>query len=162
MNYTHEMREGELDAIDLKILALLQHDGKAQNTQIANEVGLYPSSCLRRIRRLEEQGYIQKYVALLEPSSLGFKTTVFVQVKIQNHSLTAIERFEEALRRLPEVLECHLLMGNTDYLLKVAVRDIEDYNRFLTKKLRPVPGIFSIESMTSMHVVKNTTALPLP
>jgi Lrp/AsnC family transcriptional regulator, leucine-responsive regulatory protein len=155
------MQENLMDSTDRKILALLQKDGRAQNTEIANEVGLYPSSCQRRIKRLEEQGVIRQYVALLAPHALDVPTTVFAHIKIQNHSLAAIEKFESPVRDLPQVLECHLLMGSTDYILKLAVRDIEDYSRFLTKHIRPIPGIFSVESMASMREVKSTTALPI-
>ncbi len=150
-----------IDATDKRILQLLQADGKMTNTELADELDLNPSSCQRRVKQLEELGLIEKYVMLLNPEKVGIQTTVYVSIKLQDQMHKTVSHFEREILKLPEVLECHLVLGQTDYMLKVVVRDLEHYRQLMIQTLTQIPGVATIESMMSLKSVKFTTALPL-
>jgi len=150
-----------LDEIDRRILARLQEDARISNADLSRAVALSPSPCLRRVRALEERGVIRRFVALLDPGALGLGVSVFVQVRLERQVEQALERFEEALLGRPEVLECYLMTGDADYLLRVVVPDLPAYERFLVDVLTRVPGVASIRSSFALKQVKYSTALPL-
>lgn len=150
-----------VDKVDLQILELLQANGALSAADVASEVGLSQSPAWRRIHRLESEGVITRRVAVLDRRRLGFDVTVLVQVKFGRRSPKAVGRFEAAIRSMPEVQECHMLMGSMDFLLKVVAKDVESYERFLRTKLSALPGVKEIESSLSLLEIKSTTALPL-
>jgi Lrp/AsnC family transcriptional regulator len=152
---------GKLDAIDLAILAQLQRDSSASVGEIAESVGLSQSPCWRRIQRLEQDGYIVERVAILDRQKLGFTLEVFVQVRFAREGGASIADFESAIRAAPEVIECYMLMGDVDFLLRVVTRDVQSYERFLRQTLAPIPGVRDINSTIALSAVKTTTALPL-
>ena len=151
----------DLDAIDRKILAVLQQDGRKSIAELAEQVGLSPSPCLRRVRMLEEAGVIARYVAVLDQQSVGLPVSVFVSIKLESQREEALDRFAKAIARWPEVLECYLMTGPRDYWLRVVVPDLDAYERFVKQKLTRVEGIASIESSFALEQVKYTNVLPL-
>lgn len=150
-----------LDSIDLRILALLQEDASLTAADVAGKVGLSQSPCWRRIARLEQQGYIRRRVALLDRQRLGLGVMVFVQVKLARGARAALLEFEAAIRAFPEVQECHMLMGEIDFLVKVVTRDVASYEVFLRDKLARIPAVRDVHSSMALTPVKETTALPL-
>jgi Lrp/AsnC family transcriptional regulator, leucine-responsive regulatory protein len=153
--------QADLDAIDRKILALLQLDGRMSIADLAGKVGLSPSPCLRRVRLLEEAGIIARYVAVLDQQRAGLPVSVFVSVKLESQKVDALDRFAKAIARWPEVLECYLMTGPRDYLLRVVVADLAAYERFLKQRLTRLAGIASIESSFALEQVKYTNVLPV-
>ena len=135
----------KLDSIDRKILGLLQEDGRKTIAELAEQVGLSPSPCLRRVRMLEEAGVVSRYVAVLDQQSVGLPVSVFISIKLESQREEALDRFAKAIQRWPEVLECYLMTGPRDYLLRVVVADLAAYERFLKQKLTKLSGIGSIE-----------------
>ncbi|HEX4985034.1 MAG TPA: Lrp/AsnC family transcriptional regulator [Burkholderiales bacterium] len=156
------MPEFTLDSIDWKILGLLQADARMANVDLAKAVGLSPSPCLNRVRALEEAGYISRYVTLLDALKVGLKVSVFIQVTLERQVEAALERFETAIRARPEVMECYLMTGDADYLIRVVVADIQVLEEFVLKFLTKLPGIGNIRSSFALKQVKYQTALPLP
>lgn len=152
----------QLDAIDWQILGLLQADARMSNVELAKAVGLSPSPCLNRVRALEESGYISRYVTLLDALRVGLKVSVFIQVTLERQVETALERFENAIRGRPEVMECYLMTGDADYLIRVVVADIQQLEEFILKFLTKLPGVGNIKSSFALKQVKYQTALPLP
>ena len=150
-----------LDAIDRKILAALQENARLPNVQLAEAVGLSPSPCLRRVRELEEQGVIRRYVTLLDPVPIGLPVSVFVNVTLERQVEQALERFEKAILERPEVMECYLMTGDADYLLRVVCADLAAYERFLLDHLTQIPGVAAIRSSFALKQVKYATALPV-
>lgn len=150
-----------LDRIDRRILAALQRDSRLSNVELAKEVGLSPSPCLRRVRLLEEAGYIERYVALLNPERIGLGMTVFVRVWLKGQDEETVERFMEAVRPLGQVVECHLMAGDCDFLLRVVAADLEAYRRFQAEHLARIDGVSSLKTDIPMQKVKLTTELPL-
>jgi Lrp/AsnC family transcriptional regulator, leucine-responsive regulatory protein len=150
-----------LDAIDRRILARLQDNARLSNADLAQAVGLSPSPCLRRVRALERAGVIQRYAALVDPVVAGLPISVFVQVSLERQAEPALELFERTVAGWPELMECYLMTGDADYLLRVVVSDIAAYERFLKERLTRVPGIASIKSSFALNQVKYETALPL-
>ncbi len=150
-----------LDAIDRHILAVLQADARVSNAALAEAVGLSPSPCLRRVRALETACVIKGYAALIEPGAVGLPISVFVQVTLERQVEQALETFERAIQTRPEVLECYLMTGDADYLLRVVVSDLTAYERFLKEHLTRVAGVASIKSSFALNQVKYSTALPL-
>ena len=150
-----------LDAIDLKILRLLQERSDISNTELAERVGLSPSPCLRRVRLLEAAGIIKKRVTLLDQAALGLGVSVFVSVQLERQVTERLSAFETAIRGCPEVVECYLMTGESDYLLRVVVADLAAYERFLKETLTRVPGVAQIRSSFALQQVAYTTALPL-
>jgi len=150
-----------LDAIDRKILALLQENARLSNVELADAVGLSPSPCLRRVRELEHAGVIRRYVTLLDPARVGLPVSIFVNVTLERQVEQALERFEAAILKRPEVMECYLMTGDADYLLRVVTADLSAYERFLMDHLTRVPGVASIKSSFALKQVKYRTALPV-
>ena len=158
----HEMPDMQLDAIDWRILGLLQGDARLSNVELAKAVGLSPSPCLNRVRALEQAGYISRYVTLLDALRVGLKVSVFIQVTLERQIEPALETFEKAIRGRPEVMECYLMTGDADYLLRVVVPDIQVLEHFILNFLSRVPGVGNIKSSFALKQVKYQTALPLP
>lgn len=151
-----------MDAIDLRILERLQHDARISNVELARAVNLSPSPCLARVRALEKAGYIGRYVTLLDAKRLGLTVNVLVQVTLEKQIEPALETFEKAVRERPEVMECYLMTGDADYLLRVLVPDVPAFERFILEFLSRVPGVGNIKSSFALKQVKYQTALPLP
>lgn len=150
-----------LDPIDLRILQELQHDARLSNVQLAEKVGLSQSPCLRRVRLLEGAGVIRGYTAQVDQTKVGLPVSVFISIKLEKQREDALHNFEEAVRRCPEVLECYLMTGPRDYLLRVVARDLADYERFLKETLTRIDGVASIESSFALGQVKHTNVLPV-
>ena len=148
------------DRIDRRILMALQANAARTNAELADHVGLSANACWRRVKRLEELGVIRKRVALLREDELNLNVTVFVAVKTTEHNDAWLERFAEGVRAIPEVVEFYRLSGDTDYLLKIVARDIEDYDR-VYKKLIAVAPLHDVSSSFAMERIKSSTALPL-
>ena len=155
------MQKYDLDAIDKKILTLLQQDGRMSIAELAGKVGLSASPCLRRIRLLEQAGIIARYVAVLDQRAVGLPVSVFVSIKLESQREDALDRFAKSIERWPEVLECYLMTGPRDYLLRVVVADLAAYEEFLKQKLTRLKGIGSIESSFALGQVKYTNVLPI-
>lgn len=150
-----------LDAIDQRILAALQRNGRLTNVELAAEVGLSPSPCLRRVRLLEEGGIISGYRATLERDALGLGLTIFVGIKVERHDDEGATAFRAAIASLPEVVSCHLVSGEADFLLEVVLADLAAYERFLTGTLLKLPGVRDIRSNFAIQRVKSGAPLPL-
>ena len=150
-----------LDAIDRKILALLQADGRLTVQQLADKVGLSPSPCHRRIKLLEEHGIITRYIAMVDQRSVGLPVSVFVSIKLARQKEEDLARFAKAISGWSEVLECYLMTGHRDYLLRVVVADLDAYEAFLKQKLTRLDGISSIESSFALGQIKYSIALPV-
>ena len=155
------MRAKEFDLIDRKILSELQADGRLSLAELAARVGLSASPCLRRVRALEEGGVIARYVAVLDQRAVGLPVSVFISIKLESQREEALEHFNKAIAHWPEVLECYLMTGPRDYLLRVVVADLEAYEWFLKSKLTRLSGIASIESSFALGQVKYSNVLPL-
>ncbi|SRR5690554_114273 len=152
----------QLDRYDHQILQLLQNNGRMSNQELADAINLSPSPCLRRVRQLEESGIIQAYAALLDAKKLGLNLMSFIQISLDKHTHERFERFEQTIASYPEVLECHLITGQSaDYLLKVIVRDMDGYQHFLLDKLTRIEGVTGVHSSFVMKSPIDKTALPL-
>ena len=150
----------ELDKIDRAILAALQKNGRLSNVQLAEQIGLSDSACLRRVRALEEGGVIDRYVMLVNRGAVGKPDNVFVRVTLDGQQREKLAGFEEAIQNVPEALECFLMSGDFDYLLKVAIRDNSDYVR-IHNRLTSLPGVLRVQSSFALRTVRDTTELPL-
>jgi Lrp/AsnC family leucine-responsive transcriptional regulator len=150
-----------LDPTDIKILTLLQNDGRMSLADLASKVGLSPSPCLRRVRILEKSGVIARYVAVLDQRAVGLPVSVFISVKLEKQKEDLLDKFAKTIARWPEVLECYLMTGPRDYWLRVVVPDLAAYERFLKQKLTRMEGIASIESSFALSQVKYSIALPV-
>jgi Lrp/AsnC family leucine-responsive transcriptional regulator len=155
------MPKRAVDAIDRKILEHLQVDGRMSLNDLADKVGLSPSPCLRRVKMLERDGVIARYVAVLDQRAVGLPVSVFVSIKLEKQREESLNRFAKAVERWPEVLECYLMTGSRDYWLRVVVPDLDAYERFVKQKLTRVEGIASIESSFALEQVKYTNVLPI-
>lgn len=152
-----------LDSIDRNILELLQRDARLSNHELAARVGLSDTPCARRVKRLEDEGFILRQVALVDPEKLGLKLTALVSISMDRHTPDRFEAFEKAILGMPEVLECSLVTGQAaDFLLKVIVRDMQHYERFLLGQLTKLEGVSGVHSSFVLRQVSSTTALPLP
>jgi len=152
----------ELDRTDRRILAELQDNARISNQELAEKVGLSPSPCLRRVRQLEEAGYIKSYNAVLNASLLGLKLMALVQISMDRHTPDRFEQFEATVLEYPQVLECILITGQSaDYQLKVVVKDMEEYQDFLLNRLTRIPGVSDVHSSFVLRQVVSTQALPL-
>src|SRR3984893_13797675 len=156
-----QIRQIDLDRADIRILDVLQHHGNLSAAEVAERVGLTPSTCWRRVSRLEEVGGIRTRVALLAREKLGLSVTVFSRVKLATHGRDELGSFGEVVRQHSEVLECYTLMGETDFLLRIVTRDIKSYEAFFLDHLSRFPGVQSVNSSIALAVIKKTTALPL-
>ena len=152
----------QLDAIDLRILAQLQQDGSLTNVELARRVHLSPSPCLARVKALEAAGVIERYVALANAKLLGLGLNVFINISLKTQSKEALAAFERRIAEHDEVMECYLMTGDSDYLIRVAVPDIAALERFILEQLTPIPGIEKIRSSFALKQVRYKTALPLP
>jgi len=151
----------DLDAIDRRILAALQKEGRITNPELADRVNLSPSACHRRVQRLESEGYISGFVALLNARRLGRPTTVFVEITLSGQADELLEAFERAVTTVPDILECHLMAGSADYLLKVIAEDTEDFARIHRRHLARLPGVAQMHSSFALRTVRQTTAIPV-
>lgn len=152
----------KLDRYDLRILTILQKDGRISNQDLADKVGLSPSPCLRRVRYLEEQGLIMGYQAQLDPKKLNLSLTALIQISMDQHTPERFALFEKFVRDIPEVLECLLITGQTaDYQLKVIVKDLEDYQNLLLNKITRIQGVSGVHSSFVLRKIVDTAALPL-
>ena len=150
-----------LDATDKRILVALQRKGRMPNSDLSEAVNLSPSACHRRVQRLELDGYIRDYVALLDARKMGVPTTVFVEITLQGQADEVLDAFEIAVGRIPDVLECHLMAGSADYLLKVVAENTEDFARIHRQYLARLPGVAQMQSSFALRTVFKTTALPV-
>ena len=150
------------DRTDRRILQVIQEDARISNTELADRIGLSPSPCWRRVRTLEDNGVIERYVTLVNAKAVGLPITVFATVALEKQVEPALESFEKAVMERPEVMECNLMTGEFDYLLRVVVPDLVAYERFLMDHLTRIKGIASIKSSFSLKQVSYKTALPLP
>ena len=155
------MHSSDLDWIDWNILAALQEDARIANVDLADKVNLSPSPCLARVKALEREGFINRYVTLLHPGAVGLGVSVFVQVRLERQVEASLSTFEKAIAAYPEVMECYLMTGTSDYLLRVVVSDLQEFQRFVTD-VSKIPGIGNIQSSVALKQVKYKTALPLP
>ena len=152
----------KLDVTDLRILAELQADGSLSNVELARRVHLSPSPCLARVKAMEAQGVIARYVALVNASSLGLGLNVFISISLKSQSKEALADFEQRIAEHDEVMECYLMSGDSDYLIRVALPDIAALERFIVEQLSPIPGLEKIRSSFALKQVRYKTALPLP
>ncbi len=151
----------ELDELDISILRTLQANGRISNVNLANEINLSPPATYTRLKRLEKQGYIRSYAALLDWKQMGYDMICFVNITLQTHQPNDVEKFRQRISQLPEVLECYHVTGEFDYLLKIAIKDRADLDRFVMKQLTPIPGLARIHTSLALNEIKATTALPI-
>jgi DNA-binding Lrp family transcriptional regulator len=156
------MQKVALDAIDRRILDALQENARISNADLARDVGLSASACSRRVHELEETGVIQRYATLVDPVITGMPVSVFVNVTLERQVEPDLESFEAAIQALPEVMECYLMTGGSDYLLRVVASDVAAFRRFLMDHLTRIRGVANIRSSFALNQVKYRTALPLP
>jgi Lrp/AsnC family leucine-responsive transcriptional regulator len=155
------MPKPELDGFDHRILAALQGEARLTNVELAERVGLSPSPCLRRVKRLERDGYIEGYVARLARGRVGLGVTVFLGIKIDAHANDRAEAFQDAVTALPDVVACHMVSGDVDYLLEIVAPDLEAYQRVLVDKLLCLPIIKEVRSTIALQTLKAAAPLPL-
>jgi Lrp/AsnC family leucine-responsive transcriptional regulator len=161
-NLISSRQKMQLDAIDLKILAQLQEDSSLTNVELARRVHLSPSPCLMRVKALEAAGVIERYVALANARALGLGLNVFISISLKEQSRESLAEFERRIAEHDEVMECYLMTGDSDYLIRVALTDIGALEKFILNQLTPIPGIEKIRSSFALKQVRYKTALPLP
>jgi len=152
----------KLDTIDIRILNELQNDSSHSNVELAKRVHLSPSPCLMRVKALKDKGVIRNYVALADPKILGLGLNVFISISLKEQSKEALAQFEQRISEHDEVMECYLMTGDSDYLIRVAVADMGALEKFILEQLTPIPGIEKIRSSFALKQVRYKTALPLP
>ncbi len=150
-----------LDSYEKRILALLQEDASLSTSAIAEKVGLSSSPCWRRIDRLEREGFIKRRVALVDRKKIGLNAHIFAQIKLNAHGRANLDEFATAIQAFPEVLECYVLMGSVDFLIRVVATDIEAYERFFFDRLSQLPGVQEVNSTVALSEIKATTVLPI-
>lgn len=155
----HDRVQMIIDATDRAILAVLQDEARVTNTDLADRVALSPSACLRRVRALEEAGVIDRYVTLVDPAALGKPTTVFVEISLSGQHEELLDEFEAAIAEVPDVIECHLMAGEGDYLVKVRCADVADYERIHRQHISVLPGVARLRTSFALRTVLATTAL---
>lgn len=155
------MPSPKIDAIDKKIILALQGDGKISVSDLAERVGLSPSPCARRVRLLEEAGIVKGYSAVIDQSKVGLPISAFASIKLERQNEENLDRFGEAVSRWPEVVDCYLMTGQRDYLMRIVARDLESYERFLKEKLTRLEGVASIETSFALVQIKRSEALPI-
>jgi Lrp/AsnC family leucine-responsive transcriptional regulator len=151
----------DLDELDLAILRALMTDGRISNVELAQRINLSPPATHTRLKRLQEQGTIRQYVALIDQEQVGYDMTCFVNISLQLHQVEELEGFRDIINELPHVLECYHVTGEFDYLLKVVVRDRKDLQRFVVEQLTPIPGVARIYTSLVLSEVKATTVIPI-
>jgi Lrp/AsnC family transcriptional regulator, leucine-responsive regulatory protein len=149
----------DLDATDRRILGVLQKEGRITNADLSDRVNLSPSACHRRVQRLEDDGFIAAYVALLDTRKMGRPTTVYVEITLQGQADDLLDAFEQAVAKVPDILECHLMAGTADYLIKIMAEDTEDFARIHRQFLSRLPGVRQMQSSFALRTVVKTTAL---
>lgn len=152
----------KLDNTDLKIMKLLQQQGRITNVQLSSEIGLSPAPTLERVKKLEQAGYIQSYHARVSPTMLGLGVTIIVEISLNIHQEANIENFMAEISKIPEVVECYHVTGDADFLMKVYVKDMADYQRLVNDKISKVPHLGRIQSRVVMGVVKDSQGVPVP
>ena len=150
-----------LDKTDFRILHQLQNNGRLSNTDLADTIGLSPSPCLRRVKALEQAGIIKRYAAIVDSKAVGLPISIFVNVTLHAQERSGLEEFEASIRKYQEVMECYLMTGSFDYMLRVVVPDLESYEHFLAEKLTRTPGVANIQSSFALKQVVYKTQLPL-
>ena len=155
-------REGKLDRVDRSILRILQTDARITNNELADKVDMSESACLRRVKGLEEAGFIQSYAAILNRRMLGLGLSVFVSIKLEQQEEAHLNRFEAAARNIPEILECYLMSGEYDYLLHVALRDMAGFERLHAQHLTRLPHVSQVVSSIALRDVLQRRELPVP
>jgi len=160
-NSTPDQINPTLDRTDYRIIQHLQNDARISNTDLANAVGLSPSPCLRRVKNLERSGVIKRYSSIIDAKAVGLPISIFVSVSLQSQERGGLEKFEEKIRSYREVMECYLMTGSSDYLLRVVVPDLDSYERFLAEKLTRISGVANIQSSFALKQVIYRTELPL-
>ncbi|MEY2991487.1 MAG: leucine-responsive regulatory protein [Pseudomonadota bacterium] len=151
----------KIDDTDRRILNVLQRNGRVSNAELAEQVNLSASACHRRVQRLESDGIIRNYVAMLDPRKVGVPSTIFVEITLSTQADEVLEAFEKAVARIPDVLECHLMAGSADYILKVVAENTDDFARIHRQYLTRLPGVAQMQSSFALRTVFKTTALPL-
>ncbi|MBC8719516.1 Lrp/AsnC family transcriptional regulator [Ochrobactrum sp. Marseille-Q0166] len=151
----------KLDDIDRRILRVLQRNGRIANNDLAREVGLSPSPCLRRVRLLEEAGVIDRYVAVLNPAKIGKGLTFFVRIRLDQQDEETLQTFAKAILNLPQVVECYFMLGDFDAMIRVVAADIEDYRRFQSEHLSRIKGVQSLKTDVPSQTVKQVSEIPL-
>lgn len=149
-----------MDKKDQQILRELQKDGRLSNAELAERVNLSPSPCLRRLRNLEKSGVIEGYTAIVNQKAYGLPVTVFIHIKLAHHSTKVAQEFERQIQGIDKIIDCHLMTGDTDYLLRVVVESLEDYEVFIRQHIHPIPSISSINTSFAYGVVKQSRVLP--
>lgn len=155
------MPRSELDAIDRRIISVIQGDGKITVNELAERVGLSPSPCARRVRLMEEAGIIKGYAAIIDQKKVGLPISAFASIKLERQREEDLERFARAVSGWPEVVDCYLMTGQRDYLMRIVARDLDAYERFLKDKLTRLDGVGSIETSFALGQVKRSEVLPL-
>lgn len=154
-------QQAMLDDVDKALLRALQNDGRLSNVELARRISLSPPATHARLRRLEKDGYIRQYTAVVDREKAGYDLLCFIHISLQMHQVEQVEKFRKMVRQMPEVLECHHITGEYDYLLKVALRNRKDLERFVVDRLTPIPGVARIHTSLVFTEVKAITALPL-
>lgn len=155
------MKSAKLDKIDLKILKDLQNNGRITNVELAKGAGISAPPCLRRVRTLEEEGFIKGYHAVIDPAAMGYGVTVFAQIKLTSQAEADLKAFEALVDEWPEVREAYMLAGDMDFILKVVARDWDDYQKFLTNKLTAAPNVTSVKSALTVQTSKRRPGVPI-
>lgn len=150
-----------LDRTDYRILHYIQNDARMTNIELAESVGLSPSPCLRRVKALERAGVIRRYVGIVDANAVGLPVNAFVNVSLNSQEKKALEKFQRAIENCPEVMECYLMTGTSDYLLRIVLPDLESYERFLMEKLTKIPVIANIQTSFALKPVIQRTELPI-
>ncbi|MDP6810418.1 MAG: Lrp/AsnC family transcriptional regulator [Kiritimatiellia bacterium] len=150
-----------MDATDIKILNLLQRDASLSAAEVAEQVNLSQPPCWRRIKKLEEEGYIERRVAMLNRQKLGLNVVIYTEVKLTANGRQAVDEFEDAIRSFPEVTECYVMLGRSDFLLRIVAKDVEHYERFFRNHLSQLPGVQDVTSSVALSEVKYSTEVPL-
>lgn len=150
-----------LDETDKKILRVLQRDGRIANNDLAREVGLSPSPCLRRVKLLEEAGVIDRYVAILNPAKINKGLTFFTRIKLDKQDEKSLKHFADEIKKLPQVLECYFMLGDYDVIIRVVAADLEDYRRFQSESLSQIEGVQNLKTDVLSQTVKQSSAMPL-
>lgn len=158
---SNNSKDNSLDDLDLRILSRLQKDARITNVSLAESVNLSPAPCLRRVRELEKSGIIKSYTTLLDPEKLGWDVSVFIEVRLERQVESDLRIFEEIIERFPEVMECYLMTGTSDYLLRVVAKDLKSLQTFITDKLAGTPNVANLRSSIALKQVKYKTALPI-
>ncbi|MGB3222711.1 MAG: Lrp/AsnC family transcriptional regulator [Desulforhopalus sp.] len=150
-----------MDKLDLKILDRLQNDARITNVSLAESINLSPAPCLRRVRELERLGIIRGYTTLLAPESVGWNVSVFIEIRLEKQIVSYIRVFEERIAKYPEIMECYLMTGTSDYLLRIVAKDLQSLHAFISDKLASIPNIANMRSSIALKQVKYKTALPI-